>query len=70
MFIADDLKTVTPGAIESAIAIAMGELLGGTVTCRVDRIDFAPDGAGYGVNFDIQLARPFTLEGESAGDPA
>jgi hypothetical protein len=64
MFIADDLKTLTIEAIENAIAIAMMELVGGEVACRVSKIDLSPGGPGYGVTLDIHLQRPMSLGGE------
>jgi hypothetical protein len=69
MFIAEDLKTVTPEAIETAIAIAMMELLGGKVVCRVSTIDFSPGGSGFGVDLDIHLERPLSLGGEEEDSP-
>jgi hypothetical protein len=51
MFIADDLKTLTVEAIEAAIAIAMMELVGGKVVCRLSRVDIS--GAGAAVDLGI-----------------
>ena len=64
MFIADDLKTLTIDAIENAIAIAMMELLGGEVACRISKIDLSPGGPGYGVSLNIHFERPMSLNGE------